>query len=57
MRLLYHRNLTLADYLRPYREQRLVKCVPFREDPLPFLARAWRVGKQLLGMALKRGVR
>ncbi len=40
-RLLYHRDLRLRDFLRPYREK-YVLCIPLRDDPFPFIVKFYR---------------
>ena len=38
--LLHERNLSLREYLTPFRKG-AIKCIPFFDDPGPFIARCW----------------
>ncbi len=53
-RLLFYRNLSLREFLQPYRKKPAV-CIPFWNDPLAFLAKACEIPVrmwQAMGRAL-----
>lgn len=54
IRLVYHRNLNLKDFLQPYWKKRLVKCVPFFYDPVPFITRIRGFLGEQAGLIFKR---
>ncbi len=57
VRLVYHRNLVLREFLQPYRQKKLVKCIPFFHDPLPFIFRTVGVLREMTDLIFKRRYR
>lgn len=54
-RLLFYRNLSMRDFLQPYRKNPVV-CIPFWNDPLAFMAKACEIPVRMW-QALRRALR